>query len=76
MADLAEAIENCRWVELEAWMDVHHDSLIQHHEVDAPNPSVRSAPSLSQREPHLEGEMSGMRPSRVQARPSHPHGKR
>jgi len=55
MVDLQEAIENCRWAEFEAWFDAHHD-LIQHHEAEAPDSSVGSAPSFVQREPHLEVE--------------------
>jgi len=62
MVNLAEAIENYRWGEFKAWLDVHHDLLIQHREVEAPDSSVESAPSLVQRGPHLEGEMSAMRP--------------
>jgi len=50
IVDLAEAIENCRWVEFEAWLDAHHDLSIQHHEAKAPDSSVGSAPSLVQRE--------------------------
>jgi len=37
MAKLVEAIENRKWAEFEAWLDVHHDLLIQHHEVETPN---------------------------------------
>jgi len=48
VADLAEAIENYRWAEFEAWLDVHHASLIQHREAEAPDSSVRIAPSLVQ----------------------------
>ena len=46
MVDLTEAIKNCRWDEFEAWLDGHHDLLIQHHEAEAPDLSVGSAPSL------------------------------
>jgi len=49
MVDLAEAIENCRWAKFEAWLDAHHDLLIKHHEAEAPNSSVGSAPSLVQK---------------------------
>jgi len=55
MADLADAIENCRWAELEAWLDAHHDSLIKHHEAEAPASSVGSTSSLSRREPPSGG---------------------
>ena len=37
-------------MEFEAWLDAHHDSLIQHHEAEAPDSSVGSTPSLSQRD--------------------------
>jgi len=50
MVDLAEGIENCRWAEFEAWLDAHHDLLIQYHEAEALDSSVGSAPSLVQRE--------------------------
>jgi len=43
MADLLEVIENSRW----AWLDAHHDSLIQHHEAEASDSSVGSVLSLS-----------------------------
>ena len=46
MVDLAKAIQNCRWGEFEAWLDAHHDLLIQHHEAEVPDSSVGSAPSL------------------------------
>ena len=62
MADLAEAIKNCTWAEFEARLDGHHDLLIQHHEPEAPDSSVESAPSLCRGSPHLEGEMLAMRP--------------
>ena len=55
MVDLALAIETCKWAEFEAWLDAHN-LLIQHHEVEG--------------DPHLEGEMSVMKPPRVQARQS------
>jgi len=48
---LAEAIENYRWTEFEAQLDVHHASLIQHREAEAPDSNVRIAPSLVQGEP-------------------------
>ena len=41
--DLMEVIENCKWAEFEAWLDSHHDLLIQQDEVEAPDSSVRSA---------------------------------
>jgi len=59
LADLVEAIENRRWAEFKAWLDVHHDLLIQHHETKAPNSSGRSAPSLVQREPPFGGRNVG-----------------
>jgi len=46
MVDLEEAIENCRWAEFKAWLDAHHDLLIQNLEVEAPDSSAKSAPSL------------------------------
>uniref|UniRef100_A0A7C8ZH26 Uncharacterized protein n=2 Tax=Opuntia streptacantha TaxID=393608 RepID=A0A7C8ZH26_OPUST len=49
--ELADVIENCRWAALEAWLNAHRDSLIQHHEVEAPASSFRSASFSSQREP-------------------------
>jgi len=51
MADLVEAIENCRWAEFKAWLDAHHDLLIQHHEAKAPDLSIGSTPSLVPSEP-------------------------
>ena len=51
VANLAEAVENYRWAEFEAWLDVHHTSLIQHREAEAPDSSVKIAPSLVQGEP-------------------------
>ena len=60
MADLAKVIENCNWVEFEAWLDAHHDLLIHHHEAESPDSSIGSVPSLVQREP----------PPRVQAHQS------
>jgi len=50
MIDLTEAIENYSWGEFEAWLDAHHDLLIQHREGEAPDSSIGSAPSLVQRE--------------------------
>jgi len=46
MINLAEDIENHKWVVFQPWMDAHHDLLIQHHEVKALDSSVRRAPSL------------------------------
>jgi len=51
VANLAEAVENYRWAEFESRLDVNHASLIQHREVEAPDSSVRIAPSLVQEEP-------------------------
>jgi len=48
VADFAKAIENYRWAEFEARLDVHHASLIQHREAKALDSSVRIAPSLAQ----------------------------
>jgi len=48
MAVLADAIENCRWAELEAWLDAHRGLLIQRHEAEAAPSSVGSASSPSQ----------------------------
>ena len=36
--------------EFEAWLDAHHDLLIQHHVAKAQHSSVRSAHSLVMRE--------------------------
>jgi len=55
MVDLALAIETCKWAEFEAWLDAQN-LFVQHHEVEG--------------DPHLEGEMSVMRPPRVLARQS------
>ena len=49
MVNLAEAIDNCRCAKFEAWLDAHHDLLLQQHEVEALNSSVKSAPFLLQR---------------------------
>jgi len=59
MVDLVEAIENYRWCEFEAWLDAHHDLLIQHHKTEASDSSSRSAPSLLQRETPLGGRNDG-----------------
>ena len=50
MADLVETIETYRWVEPEAWLDVHRASLLQRHEAEAPIPGVENEPSPPQRE--------------------------
>ena len=59
MPNLTEAIENYRWGEFVAWLDAHHDLLIQHHEAEAPDSSVGSAPSLVQRETSPGGRNDG-----------------
>ena len=59
MAELADAIQNCRWAKLEAWLDVHRDSLIQHYEAGAPASSIGSASSPSRREPPSGGGNAG-----------------
>jgi len=53
------AIENCRWDEFEAWLDAHHDLLIQHYKAEAPDLSVKSMPSLVQRETPPGGRNNG-----------------
>jgi len=59
IVDLGEVIKNCRWDEFEAWLDAHHDLLIQHHEAKAPYSSVGSTPSLVQRETPPGGRNDG-----------------
>jgi len=77
MVDLAEAIENCRWAEFEAWLDAHHDLLIQHHEVKAPDSSVESVASLMQRETPSRGRnVSNEASSSASSLKSSPHGKK
>ena len=48
---LVDAIEDCRWAELEAWLDTHRDVLLQRLEAEAPTPGIESSPSLPQGEP-------------------------
>ena len=48
---LVDAIEDCRWVELEAWLDTNRDVLLQRLEAEAPTPGIESSPSLPQGEP-------------------------
>jgi len=51
MANLADAIEDYHWAELEAWLDAHRDTLIQRHRAEAPTPTIGTAPSPSRGEP-------------------------
>ena len=44
MASMAAANEDCRWAELEAWLDNLCGALIQRHETEAPAPNT-GAPS-------------------------------
>jgi len=77
MVDLAEAIESCGWAEFEAWLDAHDDLLIQHHEAETPDSSVRSAPSLVQRETPSGGRNVGDEATLSASSPkSGPHGKK
>uniref|UniRef100_A0A7C9DJN1 Uncharacterized protein n=1 Tax=Opuntia streptacantha TaxID=393608 RepID=A0A7C9DJN1_OPUST len=55
---LVEAIEDCRWAELEAWLDINRDVLLQRLEADAPTPGIESSPSLPQGEPPLGGRQA------------------
>ena len=48
---LAEAIEDCRWAELEAWLDINRDVLLQYLEAEAPIPGTEGSPSPPQGEP-------------------------
>ena len=59
MISLAKAIGNHEWDELEAWLETHHDLLIQHYKAEAPDLSVRSAPFLVLRETPPEGRNDG-----------------
>jgi len=52
---LVEAIEDCRWAELEAWLDINHDVLLQRLEAEAPTPGIESSPSPPQGEPPVGG---------------------
>jgi len=54
MANLADAVEDYRWAELEAWLDAHRDTLIQRHMAEAPTPVVETAPPPSWGEPPSE----------------------
>ena len=77
MVNLAEAIENCRWAEFEAWLDTHHDLLIQHHKDEAPDSSVGTAPSLVQRETPSGGRNVDDEATLSASLPkSGPHGKK
>ena len=77
MANLMKAFENCKWVEFEAWLDAHHDLLINHHEADAPDSSVRSVPSLVQRKPPVRGRNVSDEATLSASSPkSDPHGKK
>jgi len=76
MAELADAIENCKWTELETWFDAHCDLLIQHPEAEAPAPSVGSVSCPSQNEPSSRRKDGGDEASSgaSTSKPS-PHGK-
>ena len=50
IVDVAEAIENCRCGESKGCLNAYHDLLIRHHEVEAPDLSVKSAPFPSAEE--------------------------
>jgi len=77
MIDLAEAIENYSWGEFEAWLDAHHDLLIQHHEGEAPDLSIESAPSRVQRETPSGGRnVGGKATSSASSPKSGPHRKK
>jgi len=45
--------------EFEAWLDPHHDLLIQHHKIEALGLGVKSVPSLVLREPLYRGKNDG-----------------
>jgi len=61
--------------EFEAWLDAHHDLLIQHHKAEAPDSSVGSVPSLMQREPpYGEGNVGEEATSSASPPKSGPHG--
>ena len=49
MTNLADAIEDCTWSELEAWLDNHHDALIQCHKAKALILGIGGASSPPQR---------------------------
>jgi len=56
-ACLSKTIENYTWGELEAWLDAHHDLLIQRHEViEAPSSRVGSTTSIVRSEVLLSGD--------------------
>jgi len=48
---LVEAIEDSRWAELEAWLDINRDVLLQRLEAEAPTPGIEGSPSPPQGEP-------------------------
>ena len=58
-------------------MDAHHDLLIQHHEAEAPDSSVGSAPSLVHGEAPSGGRNIGNEATSSASSPkSGPHGKK
>ena len=76
MANLANAVEDYRWAELEAWLDAHSDTLIQWHRAEAHTPVVGTAPSPSRGEPPFGGKNSSARSSFDGSAPrSRSHGK-
>ena len=44
MINLVKEIENHKWGMFEAWLDAHHDLLIQWHEAEAMDSSMGSMP--------------------------------
>ena len=48
---LVEAIEDCRWAELEAWLDFNRDVLLQRLEAEAPIPGTEGSLSPPQGDP-------------------------
>jgi len=51
---LVKAIEDCRWAELEAWLDTNRDVLLQRLEAEAPIPGTEGSP-LHKGSPPVDG---------------------
>jgi len=52
---LVEALEDCRWAELEAWLDINRDVLLQRLEAETATPGIECSPSPPQGEPPVDG---------------------
>ena len=55
--ELADAMEDCRWAELEAWLDANRDVLLQRLEAEAPTPGTEGSPSRRRRTANAESSI-------------------